>query len=364
LRLIVLFGWLLALFAGGQAFAQSGVTRAPVAAVSGPQQNARIEVELVSMSDWAAPGSTAIVALRQKIQPGWHTYWRNPGDSGGPTTLGWTLPSGVTAGEILWPLPNRQRLSDIVNLGYEGRVLLPVPIDIPADARVGTTLPLIVTALLFVCSDEMCVPDSFTLRLDLPIRDGAAPLTGSNGLAIQRLVETAPRPAGIIAHAALVGDRLVLSATGGPLAGADIARATFYPYEPGLIDHDVALSATGGPNGVGLTLDPSGDLGSGGLTEPLAGVLATDAGAWEISAIPGPALPGTTGRLLATGDAPRGETPGIAGSIRAVVFAFLGGLILNLMPCVFPVLALNWTAWPICAAFWSPSSALAAFFWA
>jgi len=346
LRLMVVIAWLSALLAGGlaagrDALAQTGVTRAPVTSVQGPQSNARIEVELVPMNAWAVPGSTAVVALRQKIQPGWHTYWRNPGDSGGPTTLDWSLPPGVLAGDILWPLPRRQRLGDIVNLGYEDQVFLPVPIDIPASARPGSKIPLTVTALLFVCSDEMCVPDSFTLRLDLPIRDGTPPLVGADGAAIQRQVESAPRPAGITAHATLADGRLVLSASGGPLTGADIDRATFYPFEAGLIDHDVALSASAGADGLGLTLAPTGDLVSTGLSEPLAGVLATDAGAWEISAIPGPVLPGTTGRSLATADGPDGASPGMAAAVQAMVFAFLGGLILNLMPCVFPVLALK-----------------------
>lgn len=346
MRLPVLLAWLIVLFAGlaglpGPADAQAGMSRAAVPAATGPQRNSRIEVELVPMNRWAAPGSTAVVALRQKIQPGWHTYWRNPGDSGGPTTLDWSLPKGVVAGGILWPLPHRQRLGDIVNLGYEGQVFLPVPIDIPASARPGTTLTLNVTALLFVCSDEMCVPDSFTLRLDLPIRDGAAPLLGPDGATIQRLVETAPRPAGITAHAGLKGNRLILGATGGPLVGADIDRATFYPFEPGLIDHDVALSAVAGPDGVTLTLDPTDDLAARGLTRPLAGVLATDAGAWEIAAISGPPLAGATGRALATADGPAGGALDARAAGQAILFAFLGGLILNLMPCVFPVLALK-----------------------
>src|SRR5690606_26939434 len=106
----------------------------------------------------AAPGSTAIVAVRQDIEPGWHTYWRNPGDSGGATTLTWALPAGVRAGDIVWPLPERQHLGALMNYGYSGQVYLPVPVEIPADARPGSTLPLRVEALFFVCSDEMCVP--------------------------------------------------------------------------------------------------------------------------------------------------------------------------------------------------------------
>ncbi|OYX28179.1 MAG: thiol:disulfide interchange protein, partial [Caulobacterales bacterium 32-69-10] len=142
----------------------------------GPRQADNIEAELVPLSRWAAPGSTVVVAVRQTIAPGWHTYWRNPGDSGGPTTLDWRLPARVKAGGIVWPLPTRQRLMSLVNYGYSGDVYLPVPIEVPASARPGTTIPLIVDALFLVCSDQMCVPVQMSLRLDLPIREGAPPL--------------------------------------------------------------------------------------------------------------------------------------------------------------------------------------------
>ena len=152
------------------------VGQAQPAAGSGPQRTERIEAELVPMSDWAAPGSTAVVAVKQTIQPGWHTYWRNPGDSGGATTLTWTLPQGVRAGDIVWPLPERQRIAGLMNYGYSGEVWLPVTIEVPASARAGSVLPLTVKAAFFVCSAEMCVPEDLTLRLDLPVREGAAPL--------------------------------------------------------------------------------------------------------------------------------------------------------------------------------------------
>ncbi len=172
----------------------TGLLLAPAMAwaQAGPQRSERIEAELVSMSRWAAPGSTAVVAIRQDIQPGWHTYWRNPGDSGGATTLNWTLPTGVRAGEIVWPLPERQRLQGLVNYGYEGKVYLPAPVEIPADARPGSTLPLSVKALFLVCSAEMCVPDELTLNMDLPIREGAAPQDSAHGAAIARVLEQAP----------------------------------------------------------------------------------------------------------------------------------------------------------------------------
>jgi thiol:disulfide interchange protein len=325
-----------------------GLFAAPGLALAqgGPQRSERIEAELVSMSRWAAPGGTAVVAIRQDIQPGWHTYWRNPGDSGGATTLNWTLPTGVRVGEIVWPLPERQRLQALVNYGYEGKVYLPVPIEVPADARPGSTLPLTVKALFLVCSAEMCVPDELTLKLDLPIREGAAPHDPAHGEAIARILEQAPRPAGITARATLDNGVLTLTATGGPLAGQDPGPSYFFPFESGTVDHAAAQTGSWGPNGLTLVLTAGGKVLSGGLTGPVTGVLATSKGAFEITAEPGAVLPGATGsgELDALPDAAPATEAASGGWMvfaQAMAFALLGGLILNLMPCVFPILAMK-----------------------
>ncbi len=341
-RLIALLSLFLLL--GGPVSAQpSDLTRsAAPAAVIGPRSSERIEAELVPMSGWATPGSTAVVAIRQRIQPGWHTYWRNPGDSGGATTLDWLLPTGVSAGEIVWPLPERQRLQGLMNYGYSGIVYLPVPIGIPADARPGTTLPLRVKALFLVCSDEMCVPDELELGLDLPVREGAAGPDPRHGEVIAKVLAEAPRPAGIEARATLANGILALSATGGRL-GPGVGSAWFFPFDGGLIDHAAAQPGEAGPNGLTLRLTPGQGLPPGGPTAPLAGVLATDKGAWEISAVPGSPLAGASGgRGLADPDpASGGEGLSPPAILQALTFALLGGLILNLMPCVFPILSMK-----------------------
>ena len=313
-------------------------------AAAGPQRTERIEAELVPMSAWATPGSTAIVAVRQKIQPGWHTYWRNQGDSGGPTTLSWTLPDGVVAGDILWPLPERQRLQSLMNYGYSDAVFLPVPIQVPASVQPGQTLSLRVTAHFYVCSDEMCVPEDLDLALNLPVREGGAPLDPRYGQALQDVVASAPRPAGIEARAAFADGRLTLTATGGPLNGAAPKWAYFFPFEGGIIDHAAAQTGQRGPQGLTLSLAPGRGLSANGLKAPLAGVLSTDLGAWEISADPGAALPGASGEG-AIGDGEAAQKPATATTpaafLQAALFALLGGLILNLMPCVFPILAMK-----------------------
>ncbi|RZJ27328.1 MAG: thiol:disulfide interchange protein, partial [Brevundimonas sp.] len=153
-------------------------------------------------------------------------------------------------------------------------------------------------------------------------------------------------PAGISARVVLENGVLTLTATGGPLAGQDPGPSYFFPFEAGTIDHAGAQSGSWGPEGLTLVLGAGGRLISGGLTGPVTGVLATSQGAFEIRAEPGPALPGATG----SGDLdPAPDAGAVAPSdagdwavfAQALLFALLGGLILNLMPCVFPILAMK-----------------------
>lgn len=308
----------------------------PTLAAAQPKSTERIEAELVSMSAWATPGSTLMLAVRQDIEPGWHTYWRNPGDSGGATTLDWRLPRGFSAGGIVWPMPERQRLGELMNYGYSGVVYLPVPVQVPADAAPGSRQTFTVTALFLVCSAEMCVPDELELSLALPVAPGAATDTEHAG-AIRRVLETSPRPAPIAARITLGDDgRPVLTAAGTELEG--VTRGYFFPFEGGLLDHAAAQTGTRGPNGLTLTLTPG--RGFGTEVRPLAGVLDTDRGAFEITAQPGELLPGTSGGgALAEEVGPGGGAA--VGVVTALGLALIGGLILNLMPCVFPILAMK-----------------------
>ena len=333
MRLFALLLGLLFSLTGVSATVAQPVQSQPTGVVAfGPQRTERIEAELVPMSQWVAPGSTTVVAVRQKIAPDWHTYWRNPGDSGGATSLIWTLPAGVTADPILWPLPSRQRLMSLMNYGYSGAVLLPVPIHVPPTARPGEVLTLTTDVLFLVCSDQMCVPEPMTLSLALPVREGAAPLAKPWGEEIERLVETAPRPAGIEARVTRQGGQLILTATGGPLsgdqAGADISQVYFYPFDGGRIDHAAAQSGQRGPNGLTLTLTAGKDAAQTALT----GVLATDKGAWEITAEPGAPLAGAQGgaALKPLDDATKTlAKTGALVFLQALGLVLLGGLVLK-----------------------------------
>ena len=140
---------------------------APVASAAARDEN-HVAVTLVSEQTALVPGKTAWLGIVLKHQPHWHTYWVNPGDSGLPTKLRWQLPPGFKAGDIAWPAPQRFSAGEVYNFGYAGQVLLPVPIEIPADAKPGTKARLAVEAKWLVCREE-CIPGKATLKMSLPI---------------------------------------------------------------------------------------------------------------------------------------------------------------------------------------------------
>ena len=154
-----------------------------------------VKAQLAAETAGAAPGSTLYVALVQQIQPHWHTYWRNPGDAGEAPTIAWTLPPGWRAGDVVWPAPKRLPVGPLMNYGYENQVLLPVPIEVPANATVGTTAHLAAAVKLLVCAD-VCVPQDASLTLDVPIVAGAPAAEPRWGAKIAATLAAAPKPSG------------------------------------------------------------------------------------------------------------------------------------------------------------------------
>ena len=183
-----------------------------------PSATPHVVSELVAQTRGAAPGSTIWVALAQTLEKGWHTYWRNPGDAGEATRITWTLPAGWRAGDIVWPAPNRLPVGPIMNYGYEGKVLLASPIEVPAGATPGQNVTLQAVADYLVCAD-VCIPGQATVRLVLPIVAGAPPADPRWGRAIADTLADAPKPAGLEAGFQAAGGRLKIAVAGAPLAG-------------------------------------------------------------------------------------------------------------------------------------------------
>ena len=306
-------------------------------AVAQAVKTPHVTVQLVSQTVGISPGGETYVALVQDIQPGWHTYWRNSGDSGAATEIKWTLPSGWRAGDIIWATPTRQPTGPLMNYGYHDRVLLPVAITAPLSARPGQRISLKAHVSLLVCAD-VCVPQDADIALDLPVTAAPSAVTPAWGDKITQALATSPKTGDLVGVVMKDASTLKLAATGPTLKGADFADAYFYPYAGDVIDHAKPQLVERGPEGLTLTLSPTPGAESKAAPELLAGVLVVSGKGYELSAKAG-ILP-----LAARGlGPPPVETVNAAGLglIGAVAFAFLGGLILNLMPCVFPVLALK-----------------------
>ena len=312
----------------------------PGVAAAQPVNTGHIQAELVAGVQGIAPGQTVQVALRQKIQKDWHTYWRNAGDSGEATKIKWTLPPAWTASDFTWPTPHRLPVGPLVNYGYEGDVLLPMTLTAPAGARAGQTVTLTANVAFLVCAD-ICVPEDAVLTLALPVTATPAPADPKWGPKIAQVVADAPKPAGLIGAFTKQGAGVKLAITGAALRGADLSGAYFYPFSGTVIDHARPQVIDRGPDGLTLTLTPGYDFQSATPPKALAGVLALAGKAYEVSAAEGPIPPGAGGLGPPP---PKAATPAGAANLglaSAALLAFLGGLILNLMPCVFPVLAMK-----------------------
>ena len=182
-----------------------------------------LQVDLVAQDVALQPGTQARVGLRLRHAPHWHSYWINPGDSGLPTRLAWTLPAGWQAGDIEWPLPQRFAVGALQNFGYEGELVLPLLLAVPADAPPGSTVPLAVTVKWLACREE-CIPGRSELVLDMPVvaKVGAADPRWA-GL-FDAALRAQPVPAPWQGSAELDGERVRMRVRGPdlpPLQGLD-----------------------------------------------------------------------------------------------------------------------------------------------
>ncbi|TXI20832.1 MAG: thiol:disulfide interchange protein [Roseateles sp.] len=298
-----------------------------------------VQLRLLSSQAKVAPGQRLLVAVEQQIQPHWHTYWKNPGDSGQATSIEW---KGAEAGAIQWPVPSIQAIGPIVNYGYEGRAPLLVELTVPADAKPGARFQPSAEVKWLVCKD-VCIPEQASVGLDLPV--AAAAEAGADAAQIEEWRAALPKPATFAVKLQPSPQGVTLS---GPAEG--VTKAYFFADTWGAVAHSAPqpLQQQGGTWSLEL---PAGDepLAAG---KPMSGVLVltTAAGdqAWEVSAPmpegagkgPGPV---DLNAPAATAGAASPEAAEVSelGLLPALALALLGGLILNLMPCVFPVLSIK-----------------------
>ena len=312
------------------------------AVVTTPQVRAEL---LAHAPDGADPGKTVWLGLQLTHQPDWHTYWRNPGDSGLPITVQWTLPEGISAGEIAWPLPKKIPIGNLANYGFDGTVLLPVPLTISQDFKPGLTnneIEVKLKANWLVCRKE-CIPEEGEFALKVPVKGSMA----ANSVAFNKAFDAKPKPVlgstGILPDSSVLIDGHVIKLTvqGLPLALRG-KTLEFFPETPEVIE--TAAQWTQSWNGGVWSAQVPLSQQRGNSPDVMPVVLAAGGQGYraELKVL------GNWPKLSASATgAPESVLPAAAPAkpglslLAALLGALLGGMILNLMPCVFPVLAIK-----------------------
>ncbi|KAA3620051.1 MAG: DUF255 domain-containing protein [Calditrichaeota bacterium] len=294
-----------------------------------------VEAELISEFTAIKPGNKASMALRLKMDPEWHTYWRNPGDAGLPTTLTWDLPPGFTASEFYWPYPERVVTPPLIAYGYSHEVFLLFDLQTPADLETGTDVTLNATADWLVCKN-ICLPGSAELKITLPVTSEIPAINNKWATAFTETRANLPiKNSDWTIEAAI--DDTILTIQASPPAGfaADLQELEFCPFDEGIIENSVLPVLTKHGNAFRLTFRVS-KYAEAPITK-IAGVLTSPVGwrgpdsekALEID-IP-----------ISKNLSPAGGSGSTTGLFYALIFSFIGGMILNLMPCVLPVLSIK-----------------------
>lgn len=295
-----------------------------------------IAATLVAESPGPRPGSTIDLAFAMTPQPGWHGYWENPGDAGFGMSLTWDLPKGVTAAKLRYPVPETLIIAGLMNYVFEGAHAPLVALTLDRAIAPGTRLPISVKADWLACTNEICVPESATLTTSLTARDGTVAAADQQRFDSWR--QRLPAPLGSPATYASDG-KTIRIAIPYPAAGAIDA-----PYFFARTDAALSYRApqTFFRDGDRLIIETAA---SGPLTGPLEGVLRIGENlGLELTAQPGTVAAG--GEPLATAAGAQMGEPMQAGNMLALLLtalggALLGGLLLNIMPCVFPILSLK-----------------------
>lgn len=283
-----------------------------------------VHVQIIAPAAQLSPGASSEAGLYFKLDPGWHVYWQNAGDSGEPPHIQWTLPDGITAGPLQFPAPQRLPLGPLMDFGYENEVLFPFNLDVASSAKPG--LAALHAKVAWLVCREVCIPGKAELEVDRVIAAAGARVAAisPDGGIYDRLVGRLPQPLPTADHAvfqpAATGFRLGVS------TGQRETQAVFFPEDQNIVDNPAPQNLT--PTKTGFVLDLKKDSSLAANPTQLKGVIELSGGRnYEIVATPG---------IVTV--APAFSFAALA---RIVGLAFLGGLILNLMPCVFPVLFLK-----------------------
>jgi DsbC/DsbD-like thiol-disulfide interchange protein/cytochrome c biogenesis protein CcdA len=276
-----------------------------------------IDPQLVAEGPAAAGGEVEL-AIVMHTKPGWHGYWLNPGDAGLPMKVEWTLPAGWTTGPLRYPVPTRLTIAGLMNYVYEQDYAVLVRLKAPPGA--AGTIPIRAQANWLACTDKVCVPESGELSLDLPVGIGTP-----NRTRFDEWRRALPTPLASVAHFEIAGNRIRV---GIPLpSDVKVEDAYVFPEADGPVDYAGKQSFT--RKGELLIAElPRGSAAPARLPAVLA---LGDGHGLHIDAVPGP---------VPSGGSPIGGGGALA-LLWAVLGAIAGGILLNLMPCVFPILTLK-----------------------
>lgn len=299
-----------------------------------------VKVDLIPGVTAIQPGKPFWVAIRLEVTPGWHIYWKNPGNSGYATSVTWKLPEGYAAGPLQWPYPEKFEFEGLVNYGYEGTAYLLTQITPPKDVKPGTAVSLNADVGWLVCKD-VCMPGHANASLEMKVESGPAQPSALGSKLISQARTMLPvDDSGWKFDATIHGGMLQIRALHPDWYKGEIKRITFFPDKASFFiqaDSAQILSKTTGGYVLSMPLDTSNYHGQ----DSVSGVLVSDTG-WRGAG--SEKAVSFTSRLSG---GPRIGTPIVQSSSGAgelllmIVFAFAGGAILNLMPCVLPVLSLK-----------------------
>ncbi len=306
----------------------------------GPVKGEHLTVELISAGPQIAAGGTQTIGFVFTLEDKWHIYWKNAGFAGLPPSVQWTLPKGVRAGDLEFPAPLRLPFQGAVDYGYEDNVTYPVVLTADAGAVKDGTVHVAAKVKWLVC-ERVCVPGSANLGLDLKVAP-AGTVVASEGTKVGPIANALthlpkPMPAEFAAHAVVHGDALALSLK----TGTQETDGDFYPLDGGVLADNVDQTAVSQPQGIRvyMTLLPNTPAPT-----TLHGVMeVSDSEAYDVSA---DVKAGTAAEVTPPGGGAKASGAGGNATekvtvVSAVLLALLGGLVLNLMPCVFPVLFLK-----------------------
>lgn len=306
-----------------------------------PQSSPHVRVSAGAAFQTLAPGASVRLLIRQSIEPGWHTYWRNSGDAGQPALVTWSTPKGVAIEGPDWPAPQRMPEGPLMTYGFTDAVTLLFTARAAADATPGPAL-LKARIDVLVCRD-ICIPETAEVAIPIAI-DAGRPRPDPVWRQAAAVAEAGLPRGGIVeARYRKDGTTLRFGVVGAAIRGLPADGAYLFPAEPGVIAHAATQKILKGPGGLTIAA-PAADAFVPG--KPVPAVLVVAGRAFDLRAAPGPLPVGASGSgearpARAGPPAEHGSGPSWLRLGASALLAFLGGLALNLMPCVFPVLAMK-----------------------